>query len=310
MSKSSKPLRIGTDCSGIEAPIQALENLKVNFRHIFSSEIDSFARQSIKENYNPDILYEDMMLRDDNNLKNIDIYVCGFPCQPFSYAGKREGVYDTRGTIFWKCLNVIKTKKPKFFILENVPGILTSENGETWKTIKEELKSLESYNVDYKILNTLDYGIPQNRKRLYILGTKKTNNNVSFTRPKFPDKFEMQNIEKFIDYDDNTPSEIPEYVKTHPNHINKTGYFIDLGFRKNKFRDSDKFIGTLTTTCYNKWCIPLERKINVKEALRFQGFKDTFIIKVSRTQILKQIGNSMSVNVLEQIFLNNLRILN
>lgn len=300
-------LKIGTDCSGIEAPIQALENLGIRFKHVFSSEIDHFARESIMANYTPDVLYEDMMERDNTKLSNIDVYVCGFPCQPFSYAGKRKGVNDTRGTVFWKCLNVIKTKKPKFFILENVPGILTSNEGRTWKTIQEELSSLKDYNIDCKIINTLDYGIPQNRKRVYILGCKK-GNKLTYPHPVFPEKKELVHIKNFVDYTDTKSTlPLPEIVKNHPRHINNDGYFIDISRKNNNFVNSGKYIGALTTSCYNRWCIPMRRKINLTEALRLQGFKDTFNVKVSRTQMFKQIGNSMTVNVIEEIFLSNLK---
>lgn len=115
----NSPLRVGTDCSGIEAPIMALTQLTVPFVHEFSSEIDKHCIASIRANYDPKIIFGDMTKR---KLKDIDLYVCGFPCQPFSDAGKRQGVKDPRGTIFWECLRVIRYKKPTFFILENVKG--------------------------------------------------------------------------------------------------------------------------------------------------------------------------------------------
>ena len=125
----SPPLRIGTDCSGIEAPIQALRQLGIPHRHVWSSDIDKFCIQSIKSNYDPERLYGDpngpypdgdITKRDHSTLPDIDLYVCGFPCQPFSIAGDRKGFEDKRGNVFWSCLDVIKVKQPKYFILENV----------------------------------------------------------------------------------------------------------------------------------------------------------------------------------------------
>lgn len=87
-----KKLRIGTDCSGIEAPIEALKQMRIPFEHVWSCEIDPYARKSIEANYKPNILYEDIFKRNHNTLPDIDIYVCGFPCQPFSMARKRKGI--------------------------------------------------------------------------------------------------------------------------------------------------------------------------------------------------------------------------
>lgn len=92
-------ITIGTDCSGIEAPIQALKQLGIPFQHKWSCEIDKFARQSILANYQPEILYEDITKRDHSQLPDVDIYVCGFPCQSFSLMGKKLGTNDPRSNI-------------------------------------------------------------------------------------------------------------------------------------------------------------------------------------------------------------------
>ena len=113
-------IRIGTDCSGIEAPIEALKQLKIPFQHLFACEIDQYARESILANYQPQILFEDITKRDHSKLPDIDIYACGFPCQPFSLMGKKGGSNDPRSNIMLHCIEVIKQKTPKVFILENV----------------------------------------------------------------------------------------------------------------------------------------------------------------------------------------------
>ena len=94
-------LRVGTDCSGIEAPIMALKQLKIPFYHEFSSEIDKHCIASIKANYKPKIIFGDIKKRKIKDVPDIDLYVCGFPCQPFSMAGERNGIEDSRGTIFY-----------------------------------------------------------------------------------------------------------------------------------------------------------------------------------------------------------------
>ncbi len=181
-------LRIGTDCSGIEAPVQALIQLGIQFRHVFSSEIDKFCIKSIKSNYSPEIIFGDpegpfpdgdITKRDLKHVPDIDLYVCGFPCQPFSTIGQRKGFDDRRGNVFWSCLKLIEFKRPKYFILENVKGLLSHDKqhkrdrfGRTWDTIWNALSGLEKfgYVVKWRVLNTRDYGIPQNRERVFILG--------------------------------------------------------------------------------------------------------------------------------------------
>lgn len=184
------PLRIGTDCSGIEAPIHALRQLGILHQHVWSSDIDKYCIQRIKANYDPERIYGDpdgpyhdgdIRNRDNSTLLDIDLYACGFPCQPFSHAGKRLGLQDKRGNVFFACVDVIRVKQPKYFILENVRGFLAHDKenkknkyGRTWNIIWNELSSLSDlgYTVKWKVLNTKDYGIPQNRERVYMVGVR------------------------------------------------------------------------------------------------------------------------------------------
>jgi len=306
-------LRVGTDCSGIEAPIQALEQLGIPYQHVWSSDIDKHCIQSIKANYEPERLYGDsdgpypdgdIRNRDPTTLPDVDLYVCGFPCQPFSSAGKQLGLEDQRGNIFWSCLDVIKAKQPKYFILENVKGLLWNDKehkkdkyGRTWKTIWSSLQELEAlgYTVDWKILNTKDYGIPQNRERVYIVGTK--------GQFEWPEEKEMESLEDYIDWGD-----------IHEDIIlsNKYNNYIDNAPRgtlilnmsycgiPNRKYSNNTYSSCLTTTG-TMWCYPLNRYINIKERRWLQGFSNSFQQVVSDTQLKKQLGNSMSVNVLVAI---------
>jgi DNA (cytosine-5)-methyltransferase 1 len=304
-------LRVGTDCSGIEAPIQALRQLGITFRHVFSSEIDKYCIQSIKANYEPEIIFGDpdgpfpngdIRERDINDVPDIDLYVCGFPCQPFSQAGRRKGLNDHRGNVFWSCLKVIEVKQPRYFILENVRGILSQdrdktakrgETGKTWNIIWSELQKLKvyGYQIQWKVLNTKDYGIPQSRPRVFIVGTKD-----SF---EWPEKVEMNNLKNYVDWEDTTISILPKKINCIAESI-----FIDLSFCHctnfpNSFRWSPCLLAKLTL-----WCIPQKRYANIKECLMLQGFSSDFNQVVSNSQLKKQIGNSMSVNVLMCIIKN------
>jgi len=294
----NKMIRLGTDCSGIEAPIQALKQLKIPFRHVFSCEKDKFARQSILANYEPEILFEDMTTRKMSEVPDIDLYICGFPCQPFSLAGLRGGVKDPRGTIFWHCLKVIKKKLPSVFILENVKGLISINGGQTFKEILKALENLKVYDVYWKVLNTRDYGIPQNRERVFIIGILREHK-FQFEWPK---ERKMKNLRDYVDWNNNDKNKVADYLKKSNllKKIPENSIFIDVGFTKNKFLKSDVIAPCLNTGS-NLWCVPLNRRATTEELLCLQGFPKSFKQVVSISQMKRQIGNSMSVNVLKEI---------
>ena len=288
-------LKIGTDCSGIEAPIQALNKLGIDYEHMFSSDIDKYARQSILANYTPNILYEDITKQ--RNLPKLDMYVCGFPCQPFSTSGSRLGSQDKRGNIFFNCISTIKQTKTNIFILENVKGIITVQNGEYFKKIQSTLKKLSDYRIYYWLLNTKDYGIPQNRERLFIVGTKK---DILTKELNFPKKRKCKPIESYIDKKYTIKE---KYCNTFERrkHLFNNGIFVSLGsLYDNSSPVNAKYSSTIITSPL--WCIPMHRRATIKECLSLQGFPKQFKQVVSDSQMRKQIGNSMSVNVLELIF--------
>ena len=299
-------IRIGTDCSGIEAPIQALKKMGISFRHEFSCEKDAHCIESIRANYHPNRLDTDMTTRDISTLPAIDLYVCGFPCQPFSSAGKRQGTEDDqgRGEIFWYCMDVIKRLRPKAFILENVKGLLSIDEGHTFDTIITSLESL-SYRLDWNVLNTKDYGIPQNRERLFIIGL------LPDIEPfEWPEPTDMPDLSLFIDEDDTLSDTLPDFVKRARlfHHLPKDSCFVDIGFPHRDFPNSNRICPCLTTQG-NLWCVPFQRRANLREYLTLQGFPVSFKQVVSDRQLKKQIGNSMSVNVLSALFTSILPLL-
>jgi len=294
-------LRVGTDCAGIEAPIQALLRLGIPFEHSFSCEKDEYCQQSIMANYHPRQVYSDMTNRDASLLPDIDLYVCGFPCQSFSSAGNRRGTREKRGQIFWYCLDVIQAKRPSYFILENVKGLLTIDEGETFDIIRAELEKLGGYDIHYEVMDTKDYGIPQHRERLFIVGIA-TRIHSTFHFNHIPLK-KARPLTEFVDWSEQTKDTIPPFLKRSGllSRIPKRSIFIDIGFTQNNFPHSDEYTPSLTT-CGNLWCVPLQRHATVKEMLSLQAFPIDFKQVVSNCQMKKQIGNSMSVNVLEAIF--------
>lgn len=290
-------LSIGTDCSGIEAPIEALKQLGIPFQHKWACEIDKFARQSILANYNPEILYEDITTRDHSQLPDIDMYVCGFPCQPFSLMGKKRGTRDSRSNIMMHCIKVIELKLPKVFILENVKNFKFMENGEPFQFLINQLERLGIYSIYHDIYNTKDYGIPQNRERLYIIGIRKDMQKKIFENPK---KINMRELSEFIIdkniYFKNASVSLQKNInKTDNNYDN----YIITPF--SYYFPIKNVCPTLTTQCHCYYSKQYKRNLLPKECLLLQGFTLNFNQTVSNTQMYKQIGNSMSVNVLKAI---------
>ncbi len=234
----------------------------------------------------------------------------GFPCQPFSIAGLRKGFEDTRGTLFFDILRILKEKEPSAFILENVKGLKSHDKGNTFKVIESNLKQL-NYEVYYEILNTKDYNIPQNRERIYIIGFHK-NKVKNFNKFKFPEKisstFKLENIIDFSNKESDISDTVKKHLKSHIESkkikkINK--YTIITEARPSRCSSrSDNISPCLTAkmgTGGNNIPIilELERKITEKEALEIMGFPKDFKLPNSKHQSFKQIGNSVSPKIIK-----------
>lgn len=193
-------VRLGTLFSGIGAIEHAFQRLKIKHKIVFAGDIEEKCRQSYFANYT--IAEEDWFsdVRDFDATKykgKVDFVVGGAPCQAFSMVGKRLGFEDARGTLFYEFARVIKECEPKVFLFENVKGILNHDNGRTWRVIHDIFEEL-GYDVHFHVLNSRDYGIPQNRERLFCLGFKKP------TEFSFPAPIELEYrmydfLEDFVD---------------------------------------------------------------------------------------------------------------
>lgn len=296
-------LRIGTDCSGIEAPIQALLQLNIPFEHSFSCDKDPYVLKSIKANYHPNKIYTDITKRKHACLPDIDIYVCGFPCQPFSLMGNKMGTEDSRSNIMYQCIKVIQKKLPKIFILENVKNFKFIQKGQPFNYLLNELQKIKNinnevaYNVSFDILNTKDYGIPQNRERIFIIGIRKDIQKEPYSTP---EKIPMKNLDDFII--DKTIYYTVAYKSLQKNldKINHEKNCIITPFTY--YFPIKNTSPTLTTQCSKYYLTSYNRKINIEDALQLQGFPIKFNRVISNTQMFKQIGNSMSINVLKVLF--------
>ena len=151
---------------------QALNEAGYEAQCVMTSEIKPYAVQVLKDNYPQENIVGDITQVDANSIPDFDILCAGFPCQAFSSAGKRQGFADTRGTLFFEVERILRVKRPKGFILENVEGLVNHDNGRTLEVIISKLLEL-GYKVNYKVLNSSDFGVAQDRKRIYIVGTFK-----------------------------------------------------------------------------------------------------------------------------------------
>ena len=290
-----------------------------NCKCVFSSEIDKFVCDVYEKNFN-ERPKGDITKIESEDIPDFNILCAGFPCQPFSIGGLRKGFEDTRGTLFFEVARILKDKKPEAFILENVKGIVNHDNGNTLKVILNTLNEL-GYKYSYKVLNALDYGIPQNRERWYCVGFREDLNiNIRDENGKdliFPKKKKLEvYIEDIIDKNV-IGHEITEIARNNINlHINKikskNSYNSNRFIVANEIRPSRcSFRNNGTFPCFTAKMgtggnnvpviVEYNRKVTVKECLKVMGFPEGFIIKDNYNQSYKQIGNSVVVPIIKDI---------
>lgn len=182
-SNPEKTIHLATLFSGIGSIEQAFKRLNLKHKIVFAGDIDPFVKQSYFANYDikEEDWHDDVTKFSAKKYKNkVDLLVGGSPCQAFSMVGKRRGLEDTRGTLFYDFARIVNESKPKVFIYENVKGLLNHDNGRTWDIVQTTFNSL-GYKIFTQVLNSRDYGIPQNRERIIVVGFK--DNTVNFTFP-------------------------------------------------------------------------------------------------------------------------------
>lgn len=365
-SNPNAVISIGTLFSGIGAIEHAFQRLKLNHSIIFASDIDPFVRQTYFANYEigASHWHDDVTKFSAKEYKGkVDILIGGSPCQAFSMVGKRKGLDDIRGTLFYDFARIVDETKPKVFIYENVKGLTNHDGGKTWQVVQNVFHEL-GYKIKSKVLNSRDYGIPQNRDRIFCVGFK----NKSFDF-EFPQKIKLERtMQDFLeDYTDSkyylkekgvkfvTSSKNKEKRYTQINgevmlcqkanqQFNWHGDFIfepaedgdfdefvfDVNKVEEKYYLSDKVKeyvlagGTKTFKTSTKTDLEVARpllqsmhkmhragvdnyvthnkgrirKLTPRECLRLMGFKDNFKQVVSDTQMYRQAGNSIVVDVL------------
>jgi DNA (cytosine-5)-methyltransferase 1 len=268
---------------------------------VFSSEWDKFSQITYEANFGhkPD---GDLTQIDEKDIPNFDILLAGFPCQPFSNAGLKMGFEDTRGTLFFHIAKIINHHRPKIVFLENVKGLKSHDKGRTYQVIESALTNM-GYNVHSKILNAKDFGVPQNRERIYIIGFLE---NVDFDFPK-----PIAVLKKVGDIlEKNIPEKYTISDKLWVGHKRRKEEHKQKGngFGYSIFNENSLYTSTISARYYKDGSeILIEqknknpRKLTPREAARLQGFPDHFKIPVSDNQSYKQFGNSVAVPVIRAI---------
>jgi len=274
---------------------------KFGCKFVFASEWDKHAQMTYEVNYN-DKPYGDITKIEAKDIPEFDILLAGFPCQPFSQAGLKKGLADTRGTLFFDVARIIDYHRPKVVLLENVKRFKTHDNGKTFQVVKDILEGM-GYTVYASILNARDFGLPQNRERIFIVGFY---GKIDFTFPtppktktKLSDILESHFDEKYVLSD----ALWEGHKRRKEEHIKKGN-----GFGYSLFNRDSPYTSTISARYYKDGSeILIEqknsnpRKLTPREAARLQGFPEYFILPKSDTQAYKQFGNSVAVPVVSAI---------
>lgn len=293
--KSYKFIDLFAGIGGIRRPFD-----KLGCECVFSSEIDKYAIQTYEANFN-EVPSGDITKIDAKDIPSFDILLAGFPCQAFSIAGKRQGFADTRGTMFFEIQRILEHHKPKCFMLENVKGLTNHNQGRTFNTILDILQYQLKYKVFYKILNAKNFGMPQNRERIIIVGFLDHDIDFKFPEPT-GEKTRLGDIlESNVDAKYTISDKIWASHQRRKEENRKKGN----GFGYCLFDENSEYTSTISARYYkdgSEILIKQEgknpRKLTPREAARLQGFPDDFKLVCSDVQCYKQFGNSVPTKMI------------
>ncbi len=318
LSGTKESLKFIDFCAGIGAGRIGLE--KNGLTCVGFSEIDKQAELTYRKLFgDEEINYGDLMKIDANKLPDFDMMIAGFPCQSFSVIGQRKGMQDERGQIIYGLTKIMRSKNLKYFILENVKGLTNHEKGNSLKIILNELDRV-GYKVFHKVLNSIDYGVPQMRERIYLVGIRKdlVPKNFEFN---FPEPQSKVDVKHYLI--DPRESEFKEnkvvyatFLRYLKNKYNNNQYsvksflkqeYVILDTRQSDLRIYHNRVPTLRTGRHGILYVRdgKFRKLSGVESLLLQGFPKDLIKRVdgyiNENYLLKQAGNAMTVNTIEAI---------
>lgn len=287
------------------------------FKTIYANDFDRWCKKTYDGYFGDNAMdLRDIQTVSTDEIPDCDVITAGFPCQPFSKIGKLHGFADARGTLFWDVLRILKAKRPKAFILENVANLMKHDQGHTFERIRDGLENNLGYHVHYQVLNTKDYGSPQDRKRIYMVGFR---DDLAFEFPKpielktfVKDILEKEPVHDFYYMSQKYMDGLERHKQRHASKGHGFGYRIldpsgisttcvvgNMGRERNLIRDVPRPEGV------NRTGSPLSqdgiRKLTVREYARLQGFPDDYQFADKVTVAYKQIGNAVSVTVAEAV---------
>ena len=325
-----KMVSLFSGCGGLDLGFET-----AGFDIVWANDFDSDAQAVYRLNIG-EIDGRDILSVGEEDIPDCDILTAGFPCQPFSNAGNRNGVHDSRGMLYKECLRIIEKKMPKVIVFENVKGLLSTKYIDGRKlvdVIVEDLSNMNGmgYNVDYKLINASDYGVPQNRQRVLFIGIRK-DLNIDFVFPKKMDKKGLT-VGDILNIPDDVPNQVdwplsPQAMEMIE-YIPEGGSWKDVPYehlapRFRKIRDNMKkyhspnfyrrfarneICGTMTASAQPENCgivHPVEnRRFTIREVARIQTFPDDFIFiddnMKNITAMYKVIGNAVPVKMANAI---------
>lgn len=268
---------------------------------VFASEIDKFAIKTYEANYNHTPSGDITKINTDD-IPNFDVLLAGFPCQPFSQAGLGLGFNDARGSMFFEIERILKAKHPKAFLLENVKRLATHDKGQTFQTMLKHLKDL-GYHTHFKVLNAKDFGVPQNRERIIIVGFDRA---VDFSFP-IPLGIETK-VGDILEPNCDDKYTISDKLWAGHKLRKERNKSLGKGFGYSLFNANSPYTNTISARYYKDGSEILidnpgknPRKLTPREACRLQGFSDDFKIVVSDAQAYKQFGNSVCVPLITAV---------
>jgi len=288
---------------GIRIPFQELGG-----KCVFTSEWDKFSQKTYYANFN-EVPAGDITKIPSGEIPDFDILLGGFPCQPFSQAGLHKGFADTRGTLFFEIERIIKDKRPRAFLLENVKQLMGHDKGRTFKVIMDHLHALNYY-AEAKVLRAGDYGVPQNRERIYIVGFDKDYYKIDYhySFPYPEPTYKKTRVGDILENDPDPKYTLSDALWEGHQRRKKENREKGNGFGYSLFNADSEYTSTISARYYKDGSeILIEqpgrnpRKLTPRECARLQGFPEKYIIPVSDMQAYKQFGNSVAVPVIRAI---------
>lgn len=279
---------------------KAAESLGLNHKCVFSSDIDEACAKAYLANFS-ETPTGDIKLVDENTIPDHDILLAGFPCQSFSIIGNGDGFEEkTQGTLFFDIARILKAKRPRAFVLENVKGIVSHDKGRTMQIIRNTLEEI-GYSVDSRILNALDFGLPQKRERIFIVGFLGPWPNYVWPEGNIP----MKSLKEILEPEESISKYLwaSDYIRNKRHRMHTSKYYPSI-WHENKAGNISSYpysCALRANASHNYLLVNGDRRLTPREMLRLQGFPENYKIVCNYSQTRTQAGNSLPIPVAQSV---------